>query len=97
MLQKRIDNQVRKEVLKAKEKYGTWENTADAIGVSVKSLHRYVNGEVNPTLYTYALICESVESRWCSDEEPSDHFIYVTHLSLVCYIKLCYYKIKYLY
>ena len=83
MLQKQIDNQVRKEVLKAKEKYGTWENTADAIGVSVKSLHRYVNGEVNPTLYTYALICESVGSRWCSDEEPSDHFIYVTHLSIV--------------
>ena len=88
MLQKRIDNQVIKEVLQAKEKYGTWENTADALGVSVKSLHRYVNGEVNPTLYTYALICESVGSRWCSDEEPSDHFIYVTHLSIVLYLVL---------
>ena len=88
MLQKRIDNQVRKEVLKAKEKYGTWDKTADAIGVSVKSLHRYVNGEVNPTLYTYALICESVGSRWCSDEEPGDHFVYVTHLSIVLYLVL---------
>lgn len=48
----------------AKAKAGTWEETADAIGISTKALWRYKSGQCLPSLDTYEMLCEFV-GRHC--------------------------------
>ena len=66
----------------AKVQYGTWEKTAAAIGITLKSLYRYLQDPkgleipILPSLETYEMICRSVGRHCYPPEDGSDGFLF---------------------
>lgn len=64
----------------AKKQYGTWERTAAAIGITLKSLYRYMQDPkgleipILPSLETYEMICRCVGRHCYPPEDGSDGF-----------------------
>lgn len=55
----RLRNAVRQLLQEAKADK-SWENTAEELGISLKSLYRYLSGRCLPSLDTYEMLCEYV-------------------------------------
>ena len=78
-----LSKAVRALLYEAKAKYGTWEKTAARVGISLKSLYRYLQvpkgmeAQILPSLETYEMLCRSVGRHCYPSEDGSDGFFIV--------------------